>query len=323
MKKLFHELTSKFQIKKRRRNSPTPKICLHETEKDNFRCKRKQLKINVSWTKYLDFFWKYKNIIYLGLFPVFIITLIFVLFGPIFSVQNIQIFRNDNITEMNLAYSSVDNIREKRIINIDEENIKTRIKEYQNNIKDIDISFTLPDTIKINLASYPIYFNTTIHNKPYYVTQNWSLVPWKNREEFKNIIIKKDISKTTLPDYTKLFHTNHMENIYSAYNFLEENIIDIKVDEIHYYPTEKETHFQLKNWVLLIYSLGRSLKEQIEKTVIYDTEHNSLWDNTIVYIDFRVREQVWENKKEKIFYCTKQTEYQCNQNLKKIYSLYE
>jgi hypothetical protein len=38
-----------------------------------------------------------------------------------------------------------------------------------------------------------------------------------------------------------------MENIYSAYNFLEENIIDIKVDEIHYYPTEKETHFKLKN----------------------------------------------------------------------------
>jgi cell division septal protein FtsQ len=109
---------------------------------------------------------------YLGLFPIFIIALIFILFGPIFSVQNIQIFRDDNITEMNLAYSSVDNIREKRIINIDEENIKTRIKEYQNNIKDINISFTLPNTIKINLASYPIYFNTIIHNKPYYITQN-------------------------------------------------------------------------------------------------------------------------------------------------------
>jgi cell division septal protein FtsQ len=78
---------------------------------------------------------------------------------------------------MNLAYSSVDNIREKRIVNIDKKNIKTRIKEYQNNIKDIDITFTLPDTIKINLASYPIYFNTTIHDKPYYVTQNGSLVP--------------------------------------------------------------------------------------------------------------------------------------------------
>jgi hypothetical protein len=70
---------------------------------------------------------------------------------------------------------------------------------------------------------------------------------------------------------------------------------------------------------LLIYTLWRSLKEQIEKSVIYNTEHNLLSDSYLVYIDFRVMEKVWENKKEKIFYCTKETEYQCKQNLKKIY----
>jgi hypothetical protein len=43
----------------------------------------------------------------------------------------------------------------------------------------------------------------------------------------------------------------------------------------------------------------------------------------MVYIDFRVREQIGNNKKEKIFYCTKEEEYQCKQNIKKIYSLYE
>lgn len=323
MKHLLDELLSKFQNKKRKRRWPKPKICLHETQRDNFKCKRKQLKINVSGAKYFDFFWKYKQVIYIWIFPIVILILTFVLFGPLFSVQNIQIFRNDNITEMNLAYSSVDNIREKRIINLDEENIKTRIKEYQNNIKDIDISFNLPDTIKIHLSSYPIYFNTIINDKTYYVTQNGTLVPWKHREEFKNLTIKKEFSKGTLPDYTKQFHTKHIENIYNAYNFLEENVIDIKVKEIHYYPKEKEVHFKLDNDVLLIYTLWRNLKEQIEKTVIYSTEHNSLSDNSIVYIDFRVREQTWNNKKEKIFYCTKQTEYQCKQNIKKIYSLYE
>jgi cell division septal protein FtsQ len=94
------------------------------------------------------------------------------LFGPIFTVQNIQILRNDNITEMSLSYSSVENIREKRIVNLDEQVIENKMKEYQNNIKDVDISFNLPDTVKIKLTSYPIYFNTTLNNKSYYVTQN-------------------------------------------------------------------------------------------------------------------------------------------------------
>ena len=323
MKHFFDKFISKFQWKKRKHRRPTPKICLHETQKDNFKSKRKQLKINFSSGKYLDLFAKYKNIIYVWIFPVIVWIVAIVLFGPLFSVKNIQIFRNDNITEMNLAYSSVDNIREKRIINLDEENIKKRIQEYQNNIKDIDISFMLPDTVKINLWSYPIYFNTIINDKPYYVTQNGTLVPGKYREEFKNLIVKKEIAKTSLPDYTKQFHTQHIENMYNAYQFLEENVIDIKVEEIHYYPVEKETHFKLENWVLLIYTLSRSLKEQIEKTVIYNTEHNALSDNSLVYIDFRVREQIWNNKKEKIFYCTKDTEYQCMQNIKKIYPLYE
>lgn len=323
MKKLFHDLISKIQPKKKRKSHSKPKICLHQSKKDNYRSKRKQLKINFWWIQIFDIFKKYKNIIYITLFPIGIIFFIFILFWPVFTVQNIQVLRNDNITEMWLAYSSLENIREKRIFQLDEEVIKAKMKEYQNNIKDIDISFSLPDTIEIKIGSYPIYFNTLLGDKSYYLTQNGTLVPWKNREEYKNISIKKKLSSTSIPDYNKLFYTDHIEQMHSAYNFLEENIIDIKVDLIDYYPIEREAHFHLNNEVLLIYTLWRNMNEQIEKTVIYNTEHNPLSDNSMIYIDFRVREEVWENKKEKIFYCTKQTEYQCKQNLKKIYSLYE
>jgi len=325
MKKLLNKIKSKIKTttKRRKNTSPTPKICLHETKKDNFKTKRKQLKISFGTWQYFDFIWKYKNIIYMGIFPITLIIWAFVIFGPIFTVKHIQILRNDNITEMNLAYSSVENIRDERIVYLDEEVIKEKMKEYQNNIKNIDITFNLPDTIEIKLDSYPIYFNTIINEKTYYITQNGTLIPGKPREEFKNIVIKNTISNTTLPDYNQIFHQEHIENIYNAYNYLEENILTSKVKLIDYYPIEREVHFKLENDVLLIYTLSRSLDEQIEKTVIYDTEHNPISDNNVIYIDFRVREQVWENKKEKIFYCTKETEYQCYENLKKIYSLYE
>lgn len=319
MKNLFNKITSKFQTKKRRTNSPSVKVCLHETERDNYRCKRKQLKITFWFWKYFDLLWKYKNIIYLGLLPIIILLITFLLFWPIFTVQTINILRNDNITKISLAYSSVENIREKRIVTLDEQVIEKKIKEYQNNIKDVNISFTLPDIVKIKLSSYPIYFNTVLNNKSYYITQNWTVVPWKHREEYKDLIIKKELSSSYIPDYNKLYNSNYIEAIYNGYNYLEENIIDIRVNSLDYYPIQREVHFRLDNDVLLIYTLWRDLKEQIEKTVIYNTEHNLLSDSSIVYIDFRVREQVWENKKEKIFYCTKETEYQCLQNLKKIY----
>ena len=323
MKKLFHDVISKIQPKKKRKKHSPSKICLNESKRDNYRSKRKQLKINFWWIQFFNIFKKYKNIIYFTLFPLTILFFTFILFWPIFTVQNIQVLRNDNITEMGLAYSSLENIREKRIFQLDEEVIKSKMKEYQNNIKNIDISFDLPDTIEIKIDSYPIYFNTLVNNKSYYLTQNGTLVPGKNRAEYKNISIKKKLSSTSIPDYNKLFYTEHIEEMYNAYNFLEENIIDIKVDLIDYYPIEREAHFHLNNEVLLIYTLWRSMNEQIEKTVIYNTEHNSLSDNSIIYIDFRVREEVGENKKEKIFYYTRETEYQCIQNLKKIYSLYE
>ena len=323
MKHLFHELVSKIQPKKRRKSYPKSKICLNESKQDNYRSKRSQLKINFWLFPYFNIFKKYKHIIYIAFFPISIAIIIFILLWPIFTLHNIQIYRNDNITEMWLAYSSVENIRDKRIFQLDEEVIKDKMKEYQNNIQDIDINFNLPDTIEIKISSYPIYFNTVLNNKSYYLIQNGTLVPWKNLENYKNLVIKTDIYQTSIPDYNKLFSQEHMEEIYNAYNYLEENIIDIKVDSIDYYPTERETHFHLNNDVLLIYTLGRNMSEQIEKTVIYNTEHNVLSDNTLVYIDFRVRETVWESKKEKIFYCTKDTEYQCIENLKKIYPLYE
>ena len=74
---------------------------------------------------------------------------------------------------------------------------------------------------------------------------------------------------------------------------------------------EKEIHFQIKDGPLLIYTLIRDLKQQIKKTSIFNTEHKSLQDSDIIYIDMRVD--------QKIYYCDSSEEYQCKQNLKKIY----
>lgn len=197
--------------------------------------------------------------------------------------------------------------------------IKAKFIQYQNNIENIDIKLDFPDTLDIKINSFPILFNTTINDKTYYVTQNGTLVPGKPRDEYITMLIKNKIDKNILPDYKSFYHQEHMEVIYEAYKYLEDNIIDISVSELYYYPVEREVHFKLDNDTLLIYSLSKDLKMQIKKTVIYNTEHKKLSDTDVVYIDFRIKRVFNNSQKDKIYYCTKKTEYQCYQNLKKIY----
>jgi hypothetical protein len=52
--------------------------------------------------------------------------------------------------------------------------------------------------------------------------------------------------------------------------------------------------------------------EQIEKIVIFNKEYLDINNETIIYIDLRI--------KNKVFYCLNENEVQCNLNLKSIYS---
>lgn len=294
--------------------------CLqYKTDRDNYKCKRKQLKIDYWFIQKSKIIGKYKHLVLFSIFPVVASIFLFILYGPIYTVKYIDIFPQDSISNITLSYSAVENFYHKKLINIEEKNIEEKIKQYQNNIKNIELSYKLPDTLDIKITSFPIYYNTTIKDKSYYITQNGTLVPGKPREEYKTMIVKSKIDKNILPDYKSFYHQEHMEAIYEAYQYLEDNVIDIKIEELYYYPIEREIHFKLDNETLLIYSLSKDLKMQIKKTVIYNTEHKKLSDNDVVYIDFRIKRVINNSQKDKIYYCTKETEYQCFQNLKKIY----
>jgi len=55
---------------------------------------------------------------------------------------------------MSIAYNATDKYRNVSIFNIKENEILKRLKDYQQNIKKIDIKIKLPNTLKINISSY-------------------------------------------------------------------------------------------------------------------------------------------------------------------------
>lgn len=312
MKEIFNKhitkLKNRFNIKPKKRPK---KITLHDRQKDNYRCKRRQLSIKFSHFQQLKHIFEYKWLIITSLVVILIGGIVFLLYWPVYSVKFINIIRKDSVTNIDLAYNALSDIRGKRILDIEESVIKQKLYDYQNNIDYVDVDINFPNTLEIYLLSYPIYFQTQIENKHFYITQNGTLIPGKPNPEYKNIVLKNGVQTNVFPDYKKFFQQKDMQNIYEAIAYFEQNIVGTKIKNVLYYQTQKEVHFELENENIIIYTLEKDLKQQIKKTAIFHAEHREITDSSIVYLDMRVT--------NKIFYCDSETQNQCLANLKKIY----
>lgn len=321
--KYYKKYLDKFTKKKNRRNI-TRKVTLHETKRDNYKCKRKQLSIHFKKFDRVKEILKYKTLIFSLLSIVLLLWILFLIFGPVYTVKYINIIRQDNNTDMNLAYSAVDDLRWKGMFEIEDKVIEEKLKNYQNNIGYVDVDLNFPNTLDIYIASYPVYFQTQIEKiswdpesiRNYYITQNGTLIPWKKSDEVPIIELKNGLETNALPDFKKFFLQEDIEAMYHAIDFFEKNIVGTKIQTIYYYQIEKEVHFILENNNRMIYTLSKkddegTIKNQITKTAIFHAEQKKITDEDIIYIDMRIS--------NKIFYCTTETQRTCEANLKKIY----
>ncbi len=311
MKQYFQKYIDQIKNFKKRRNKRPKSVTLHDTKKDNYKCKRNQLAIRFNSFYKIKWIFQYKWII-ISVFSTLVIALIlFLLYWPVYTVKFINIIRKDSITNIDLAYNALSDIRWKRLFDIEDSVISQRIFDYQNNINYVDIDINFPNTLEIFLLSYPIYFQTNIEEKNFYITQNGTLIPGSINDEYKNIVLKNWLQSNIFPDYKKFFEQKNMENIYEAIFYFEQNIVWSKIKNILYFEIEKEVHFELENDNIIMFTLEKDLKQQIKKTAIFHTEHREITDDWLIYLDMRVS--------NKVFYCDNETPNQCRSNLKKIY----
>lgn len=310
IKAYFSKLKSKL-IKEKNNNS---RLLLSKIENKNSLKKRKAINIRINFEYYLKFFKKNYIPYYFIICIIFLIILLFLIFWPLLRVKYIEIIKKDNITNMNIAYKAVDNIRNEKIFKINELDTFNKLKSYQDNIKSIDLKIVFPNTIKIEVESYKEVFNININWIDYILVENWTIIPWNHSKNLKFINIIKNIDKNKFIEYKKIFNPFYIEKINNIISKLEENIINIKIKNLYYYDVERELHIEIENGNILIFSIDDDIEplEQIEKLVIFNKDYSSITDNKIIYIDLRI--------KNKIFYCPIESEYQCNENIKSIYN---
>jgi len=318
MYKLIEKIKSLYPKKTKRRRKGVfwlqkikKNFSFDNSERSKFKKRKNQLSFNIDSFNKIAFLKKNRKVYYSAALWVLVFTIIFVVFGPYFTVKNVNILKKDNLTNINIAYKAITNIRWKSIFAVKEKEIFEKLKTYQHNIKNIDVSTTIPNNLKITIESYRGLFNTNINNKPYIITENGTLIPHKPDTALKNIkVLNNSDEINRFIDYKQVFDTEYINNIFMLISKLEENIIDIKIQELQYYSIERELHVKTTN-NLLLFSLDEDIIEQVEKTVIFHKQYHSLEKYGIYYSDLRIP--------NKVFYCPISEEFRCIQNIKRVY----
>lgn len=311
--------TKKNDVNYRKREKPiknkssinNSKLVLNTFKYPSFIKKRRSFIIKNNYLEKLKIFWNNVTNYYLIIWIILLVIIIYIIFWPLFKIKTINIIWQDNITNRLIAYKSVEDYRWKSIWNVEKKDILKDLKNYQHNISDIKLDISLPSTIRININSYKWIFNTTINNKTFIITENWTLIPSSYSSDLSELNIKYDFDKSLFLDYKKVLEWKYITKISSTKKIFLENFINIKIKKLFYYEVWRELHITTEQDTTIIFDLDTDTKMQIEKLAIFNKEHLNIDKSNIVYIDLRIN--------NKIFYCPIEEIVKCNKNIKSIY----
>lgn len=275
--------------------------------------KRKHIKISFEFLRHFELL-KRKNIPYFLICLAFLVIIsITLIIWPFFRVKYIEITKKDNITNMDIAYKALENLRWQQMFKMNELDIFNRLKNYQENIQSVELNLSLPSTIKIKIGSHKEVFNIIINEKSYILLENGAIIPSNHSKNLKLLNTITNIDKNKFIEYKQVFKPIYIRKISNILKRFEQNFLNIQIKDLYYYEIWKELHIELESGTLLIFSIDDNALEdvQIEKLAIFNKDHFEINNWNFVYIDLRVN--------NKIFYCSVENKVQCDANLRGIY----
>ena len=267
--------------------------------------KKSWIKIDASFMNKLYTFY------YIVGFLAFSWLIYFFAFSDYFKVESVEIMRQNNNANIEIAYSSIGRVKGKNIFWLDVVDMKRKILNNQANLRWVVVSKKFPRNIAITLQSYPDIFQTTVEERDYLVLQNWSIVPWTN-EELMNIELKY-ANFPNFYEYKQILKQEELALVTELASRMKDNFLDAKTEKINFYVEAKEVHFILETWATIMFDLASAPAAQIEKVAVFNEENQKINTNTLIYADARVE--------KRLFYCDVESEFNCYNNLAFIYGV--
>lgn len=240
-------------------------------------------------------------------------------FSPYFRISpsKVIIERLDSITDINIAYKSIEDIYGMSIFSVETSEVLNKLTGLQKNIKHIEISKLFPNGLKIIVESYePQFFIRFPHSeKSYILTSNGILIYQKvnDAELYSLDLIDPSFTEMNFIDYKEGVSEEMMPFMLQARNVFKKTFPTINITKFAYFKSEQEIHIILESGLIIILRTAQDINDQILSLKVYNEKNKDFinsWD--MQYIDMRIPGKIFTCK-DKVL---------CKNNLKRIYGEY-
>lgn len=216
--------------------------------------------------------------------------------SPYFRIapSKVLIERTDTITDINIAYKSIENIYGQSIFFMNEGDVANMLVSLQKNIKTIDISRLYPNGLKIILQSYQPQFVTAFagSEKKYILTSNGVLIYDKNpsKKLFPIDIVDPTFVEIGFFDYKEGITEQYMQRIVTARDTFFDRFTGVNISRLTYFKVERELHISLESGVRIILELTEpeDITRQLAALRFYVDQHKDVLNlGEVAYIDIR------------------------------------
>ncbi|OIP54672.1 hypothetical protein AUK10_00460 [Candidatus Gracilibacteria bacterium CG2_30_37_12] len=258
------------------------------------------------------------SFLFIGIF--LIVASIYILFfSPYFRVSpsKVIIERLDSITDINIAYKSIEDVYNVSLFSIDTNTVFKKLTNLQKNIKHIEVSKLFPNGLKIVIESYKPQFFVRFPNseKSYIITSNGILVYQKANDVNLSLLDLVDASFTEMSfiDYKAGIREEFMPFLLKARDFFKTTFPTINTSKFTYFKSEREIHIALESGLIVLLRTADDIESQILSLKIYNDKNNDFINSgDVQYIDMRIPGKIFTCK-DKIL---------CKANLRRVYGEY-
>jgi len=203
-------------------------------------------------------------------------------FSPYFRISpsKVIIERLDSVTDINIAYRSIEDIYNASIFSIETHDILEKLTSLQKNIKHAEISRLFPNGLKIIIESYkPQFFvRFPTSEKSYILTENGILVYQKTNETnlYSLDLVDPSFTEMSFIDYKEGVNNEFMPFILRSRDFFKSTFANINIAKFTYFKSEREIHLALESGLTILMRTADDIEDQILSLKIYNDKNKDL-----------------------------------------------
>lgn len=203
-------------------------------------------------------------------------------FSPYFKISpsRVIIERLDSITDINIAYKSIEDVYGESIFSLDTHSIVRKLTGLQKNIKHAEITRLFPNGLKIIVESYKPQFFVRFKEseKSYILTSNGILIYQKVNDSGLHFLdlVDPSFAEMSFIEYKEGIPENIMPYVIVTRDLFKSTFTATNIAKFTYFRAEREIHITLESGMIVLLRTAADIDKQIMSLKEYNDRNKDI-----------------------------------------------